>query len=230
MTLLRPLADRWYFKKRYDVLNYLVRKRGYRVYLEIGTATGRCLERVRCRDKTGVDPSPRVVRPEWNLRKMTSDAFFATNERKFDLIFIDGLHLAEQVVRDIYNSLAALNPGGAVLLHDCNPPSEATQLRDALLADGGKWNGDTWKAIVYMRKYLPGLFTRVLDLDQGIGIIIPSPQDAPPRYDAAVAQQAEELFRSLSWSDLEKNRGQLLGLIDNRNELETELRSAGLMA
>lgn len=230
MAWLTPLTDRKYFRKRYDVLNYFVRKRGYTSYLEIGTAKGRCLQRVRCRNKTGVDPCPTMVRPKWNLQKMTSDAFFEANEREFDLIFIDGLHLAEQVLRDIYNSLAALTPSGAVLLHDCSPAREAMQLRDPSLADGDTWNGDTWKAIVYVRKYLPKLFTRVLDLDHGIGIILPSSQHAASKYDQDVEEKAEELFHSLGWSDLEKNREELLGLIDNRKELERDLRSAGLMA
>ena len=44
------------------------------------------------------------------------------SETKFDVIFIDGLHLAEQVERDIENSLDFIKEDG--YFYDCNPPSE----------------------------------------------------------------------------------------------------------
>ncbi len=43
---------------------------------------------------------------------MTSDDFFRQYQGPlFDLIFIDGLHLSEQVLTDIRNSLQWLSPG-----------------------------------------------------------------------------------------------------------------------
>jgi len=85
------------FKKRYDVINYFLRARNCETYLEIGVGSGRCMERVQSGRKIGVDPSPRRVLAEWEMHQMTSDAFFATNTSKFDLIFIDGLHTSAQV-------------------------------------------------------------------------------------------------------------------------------------
>ena len=52
---------------------------------------------------------------------MTSDEFFSQNKETFDLIFIDGLHIHEQVLKDIDNSLNVLNENGVILLHDCLP-------------------------------------------------------------------------------------------------------------
>ena len=49
--------------------------------------------------------------------------------RRYDLVFVDGLHIADQVERDIVNSLAALAPGGMVVLHDCNPKSRKAARR-----------------------------------------------------------------------------------------------------
>ena len=49
---------------------------------------------------------------------------------KFDLIFIDGLHLANQVQKDIENSLKFIKDEGFIVLHDCNPPSEYHQRED----------------------------------------------------------------------------------------------------
>ena len=214
------------FKKRYDVINWFARRRDARNYLEIGTATGRCLERVLIDHKIGVDPAPKEAMPEWNIQKMTSDAFFATNEQLFDIIFIDGLHWAEQVLRDIWNSAACLSPGGAILLHDCNPVTEQAASRDVSLADGNRWNGDTWKAIAYLRSHCPEVFCRVLDLDEGIGVVLPRAGQELPELTEELERDAARWFEQLSWTDLVADRAGLIGLISNREELEEHLREA----
>ena len=63
---------------------------------------------------------------------MTSNRFFSQLDQekilykniRFDVIFIEGLHLAEQVDRDISNALRYLKDDGFIVLHDCNPPLE----------------------------------------------------------------------------------------------------------
>lgn len=50
--------------------------------------------------------------------KMTSNKFFETNNEKFDLIYVDGDHSAEQVSLDIKNSWKNLNKGGCLILDD----------------------------------------------------------------------------------------------------------------
>ncbi len=42
------LRNRQRFRKRCDVIGYFIRTRKHKPYLEIGAATGRCLEGVRC--------------------------------------------------------------------------------------------------------------------------------------------------------------------------------------
>ena len=74
---------------------------------------------------------------------MTSDDFFKDNKEKFDTIFIDGLHIDEQVQKDIENSLNALNEGGTIVMHDCKPLSEEAQIFPRIQI---AWNGDVWKA------------------------------------------------------------------------------------
>ena len=69
---------------------------------------------------------------------MTSDEFFdflRTNEfdRKYDVIFIDGLHKSYQVKKDILNSLQFLNPKGYIVLHDCNPPTSWMAREDNMI-------------------------------------------------------------------------------------------------
>ncbi len=61
--------------------------------------------------------------------RMTSDEFFATNDRHFDVIFVDGLHESEQVLKDVSAALDILNPNGFVFMHDCNPRFQEIQVR-----------------------------------------------------------------------------------------------------
>ena len=107
-------------RTRTDLINYLITKHGYQTYLEIGLADGKNLESVIAPHKVGIDPSP--ASPA--THRMTSDAFFAVNKETFDIVFVDGLHLYEQALKDVENALACLNPGGVIVMHDLTlPPS-----------------------------------------------------------------------------------------------------------
>ena len=107
---------------RWDVLNLLAARWSYETYLEIGCAGGDCFGRVLVPSKESVDP----FRPA--THKMTSDDFFDRNPtRRWDLIFVDGLHTDVQSMRDAKNALFALRPAGTVVLHDCLPNSEIMQ-------------------------------------------------------------------------------------------------------
>jgi len=148
-------------RTRLEIINHYIRERGYKSYLEIGVYRGINFEGVQCADKTGVDP----VWP--TTFKGTSDEFFKSSKQKFDLIFIDGLHEAKQVKRDIANSLRSLNPGGTILLHDCLPENELMQEVPRVTRD---WTGDVWKAFVYYRRR-PDLQMFVYNCDFGVGVI-----------------------------------------------------------
>src|SRR5262245_26001763 len=127
---------------RVEFMNRLVRQRGYSSYLEIGCGSGETLRSITARYKVGVDPVGEATFP------VSSDAFFQENRRHFDLVFIDGLHLREQVLRDVNGALGCLSPGGTIVLHDCLPLTERHQLRTRL---PGPWTGDVWKAVVELR-------------------------------------------------------------------------------
>ena len=77
---------------------------------------------------------------------MTSNDFLKNNIKKFDLIFLDGLHTYEQTIKDIDNSLKILNERGVILIHDCLPKN----LEPNVPRMYGHWNGDAWKAIVHL--------------------------------------------------------------------------------
>ena len=133
---------------RIDIINYLIKKNNYKTYLEIGVQNGisfRAIE-LPIENKVGVDP-------DLNSRAtiyMTSDEFFAQNDKKFDIVFVDGLHECDAVYRDIKNSLAILNEGGIIVCHDCNPLTREAQQVPRIQK---LWNGDCWKALVGVRNY-----------------------------------------------------------------------------
>ena len=55
---------------------------------------------------------------KFSFFKNTSDKFFEINREKFDLIYIDGSHEAQQVYKDISNSWACLNHNGIIVCDD----------------------------------------------------------------------------------------------------------------
>ena len=146
---------------RWDMIKFLQSKKEFKNYLEIGCDQDQLFSRINIENKIGVDPVS-----GGNVRK-NSDDFFLENKVKFDLVFIDGLHIYEQVKKDIINSLKCLNENGIILVHDCMPDSLSKQ---AVPRYKMKWNGDVWKAIVDLRQREDlDIFT--CEIDQGIGII-----------------------------------------------------------
>ena len=79
---------------------------------------------------------------------ITSDEYFHTlgNHTTYDVVFIDGLHEANQAYHDFQNSWNRLNPGGTIVFHDTNP---ATEIQASYPMDPRvkkwNWNGDVWK-------------------------------------------------------------------------------------
>ena len=146
---------------RLDMINYFIKKNNYKSYLEIGCDKNQIFSQITLNKKIGVDPYS-----GGNVRK-TSDDFFKENAEKFDLIFIDGLHVYDQVKKDIINSINFLNKEGVILVHDCLPDTIGKQ---AVQRYKMQWNGDVWKAIVDLRQR-EDLEIHTCFVDQGIGII-----------------------------------------------------------
>jgi glycosyltransferase involved in cell wall biosynthesis len=158
---------------RIDIINELISKHNYKTYLEIGVRNpDDCLNHIQCELKHGVDPG---VEGDYPVTfNMTSDEFFQINTSTYDIIFIDGLHIDEQVERDIINGLNVLSENGSIVLHDCNPPQiyhAREDYQDHSTPAGPYWNGTTWKAIVKVRSEVNNIYTSVVDTDWGVGII-----------------------------------------------------------
>jgi hypothetical protein len=185
-------------------------------YLEIGVRNPKDnYDHIKADTKYSVDPG---IEFKENLVDfaLTSDDFFQklsankilSNDIKFDVIFIDGLHLAEQVDKDIYNALKYIKNDGFIVLHDCNPPTEwhareSYEFRNT--PAGGYWNGTTWKAFLKWRSD-PSINSCCIDSDWGIGILSEG---------FKVGKATESINNPFfEFKLLEKNRKDHLNLID----------------
>jgi hypothetical protein len=167
---------------RFDVINHLLKRyKRKTAYLEIGVRDPEDnYNKIESSTKYSVDPGVESLFNSVDF-KVTSDVFFEqlkkgkilNKEIKFDVIFIDGLHLAEQVKKDIDNSLQYLNIDGFIVLHDCNPPTEfhASESYEYRMSPSkGYWNGTTWKAFFKFRQEKE-YFSCCIDTDWGVGVI-----------------------------------------------------------
>ena len=185
-----------------EIINTLIQRYGYATYLEIGVHTKQnCFNHIIAPYKTGVDPGYENQSETYDY-KMESDAFFNDvragstkfpKDMRWDIIFIDGLHTAEQVEVDVLNSLNHLAEGGTIVMHDCSPPSEIiareeyqNPYRKNLVWFGNSWGeetcwcGTTWKSFYKFRHTRPDLRMWCVDDDYGVGIIQVGEQKLAP--------------------------------------------------
>ena len=190
---------------RWDLINFFIKECEYQSYLEIGLDSGLNFNNVvELEIKESVDPAHGQYSHAKPTHKMTSDEFFKTvavNEsKKYDIIFIDGLHYSYQVDKDIQNSLNHLNEGGTIILHDCCPVLRKHQI---IPRESVAWNGDVWKSIVRFRNLNNGNGCVIPD-DSGLGII---------RKDISYPLKIK-VPGELTWEWLVENREEVLGLKD----------------
>lgn len=201
---------------RTDIINFLLStKQKDTYYLEIGVRNPeKNFNHIKARTKYSVDPGIEFIENPVDF-KMTSDVFFQklsknevlSNKIRFDLIFIDGLHLANQVDKDIVNALKYIKEDGFIILHDCNPPTEwhSRELHSYKHTPAeGHWNGTTWKAFLKWRSN-PSINSCCIDSDWGVGVL-------SKNYQIGKNIQPSNPF--FEFSLLEANRTEYLNLID----------------
>ncbi|HVW99478.1 MAG TPA: class I SAM-dependent methyltransferase [Candidatus Babeliaceae bacterium] len=131
-----------------ELLNAIIEKYELKSYLEIGVqTTANNFDKITAPFKMGCDPK---VVGDARIYNCTSDQMFLALRQKFDLIFIDGLHHADQVKRDFENSLRVLNDNGFILIHDCLPQN----FQGTVVPRQTKvWWGDVYKFCMTLRFY-----------------------------------------------------------------------------
>lgn len=130
-------------------------------YLEIGCQGNICFDAIPMMNKIGVDPQSGGTHKEY------SDDFFIKNTTYFDVIFIDGLHIYDQVRRDIVNSIKFLKPGGWVAVHDMLPDDAISE--HVPIISKGPWFGDVWK-VAFELASTTGIEFKLVKIDAGIGL------------------------------------------------------------
>lgn len=159
-------------------INRLAHALRARRYLEIGVNHGDTFRHVAIEDRTGVDPEFRfdtssLANARTRLVPATSDAFFAglDLDEIYDIVFIDGLHRFEQVVRDFANVLLHTHRRSVIVLDDTVPsdvystlPSQSQALHQRKLGgtNEGSWHGDVYKTVFYIHDFWPGLQYRTV--------------------------------------------------------------------
>lgn len=218
-----------------DIVHHLADRYRYRRYLEIATSTtgfyyaaidrGRfddCRRLMyRCPDEfddglaidyrcAGLDIAPAL-------------GTIAAERRRFDVMLVDPYHAYAESSRDLAAAFALLEPGGALVVHDCLPPSEAVAGPEL---KHGPWCGLTYKAFLDFVLARRDLRYLTVDADYGCGIIrkLP-PRRAAPFELLARWRQARERRRlvaswralgddyAAAWRLFEPNRAALLNLV-----------------
>ncbi len=194
--LLQPVDARRYDSQKYtrtNIINDIIQSRSYSTYLEIGVFDGSNINAINCATRRGVDPLGNYSLP------LMSDRYFELYNDKFDCIFIDGLHHADQVYRDISNSIECLNPNGMIICHDIYPTTFEMQ---QVPRNQDEWTGDCWRAWLRYRHERDDLRMLVVDTDYGVGIIEHGRQIALPTD-----------FSEISYKDFSQSAATLLNLI-----------------
>lgn len=172
---------------RIALVNRLIRSLGKESasYLEIGCESNVLFHAVCAERKVGVDPN------SGGTHRMTSDAFFESNQEKFDVIFVDGLHHYDQVRRDALNAISCLNEGGFVAFHDLLPSDWKNQHVPRLQ---WAWVGDCWKAAVELSR-AEGIDFRIVRIDNGVGVLrVSSASPSVPDLSGELAEKQFDYF------------------------------------
>ena len=141
-------------------------------YLEIGVQRGRSLCVSKC-SSVGVDPNPKIkaeVMRTWEYGKQyklyteTSDEYFSrleANDFIPDLVFIDGMHLIENVLRDFINVERIGHSKTVILIDDVSPVHPVQAERERRTSN---WCGDVWKIIPILKEYRKDLILTCFEI------------------------------------------------------------------
>ncbi len=201
---------------RTEIINFILSQFNREtLYLEIGVRNpDDNFNHIKAAVKYSVDPGVEYEENPVDF-KLASDAFFKklrnseilSDKMKFDVIFVDGLHLADQVDRDVINAMNFIKEDGFIVLHDCNPPTEWHARSDFSYGNTpahGNWNGTTWKAFLKWRSN-PLVQSCCIDSDWGVGVL---------SRKHSLGDPLETKSQFYEYKELEAHRKTYLNLLD----------------
>ena len=126
-------------------------------YLEVGVAQGVTFHAVQAASKVA----------NCTYYEMTSDIYFSNAKDpadKFDVVFLDGLHVFDQTLKDLLSATACLNPRGVIIIDDVIPASHAASIADperflafqrARSDPDQTWMGEVYRMAFFVAAYMP---------------------------------------------------------------------------
>lgn len=184
-------------KAKHEIINKIIKDNNYENYLEIGFGTGHNFNKIDCLKKDAVDPNTTSKQ----AIKMTSDELFAQNEKLYSCVFVDGLHHADQVRKDIINAMKCLRENGCIILHDTIPHTEAMQ---EVPRKQTQWTGDCWRAAVGFIQSYPDVKVETYRSDYGLTVIYPEGKKVRKHFENM----------EMTYKDFKDNEVDLLKIID----------------
>lgn len=184
-------------KNKEDIINEILSNYKDPNYVEIGFGDGYNFDKINAHYKLGVEPEYDGERKD--VFKGNSDDFFENNDNDIDVFFIDGLHHADQVRKDISNALKC-NPK-AVILHDSIPPDEAHQI---VPRKQKQFCGDVWRAAVGFIESYPDVRVETYRSDYGVSVIYPEGKKVRKHFEN----------KEMTFEEFKENEVELLNIID----------------
>lgn len=208
-----------------ELLCYLATKFDFKSYLEIGVQNkANNFDKIPCVDKIGVDPDPNAKATNictsdhyFKIRETIKEKFASKEHSSgFDLIFIDGLHHADQVRKDFENSLKHLSDGGIIVMHDCIP----SKIEHTVVPRGGLrgiWTGDVYRFAMCLHEY-KGIDYAIMNADNGCAIVWRTEEVVVPG-----ASYLDYKMNSINWTFFENNQALLRLVSADENEILSKI-------
>lgn len=180
-----------------EIINRIIAETEAKSYLEIGYGNGTNYDLIYCENKVAVDPNTTASGKD--IFKLKSDTFFDSQESEYDVIFIDGLHHADQVRKDIINAMKC--NAKAIIIHDTIPHSKEMQEAPR---NTKVWTGDCWRAVVGFIESYPDVGVVTYRSDFGLTVIYPEGKKVRKHFEN----------ESYTYEGFKKNEVELLNIID----------------
>jgi hypothetical protein len=166
-------------------------------YLEVGVEKGLTFHALSAARKVAVDPhfqfdvsEAESAHPEATYHQVPSDEYFGSRARgQFEVIYLDGLHTFEQILRDFTNALELITPDGVIVIDDVIPNSYFASMSNAsefwALHAGGFvqrafWMGDVYRLVFFIDTFFQQVSFRTVEENHGQLVVWKNVRESVP--------------------------------------------------